>query len=125
MLGALGGPRTDHALANIGLLAHPALQADPVWLFDARCARLSLLVAGEEPATCRLAGRVRDLVSLIPWGETAIGVTTTGLRYPLANEPLLLGQTRGVSNVRTAPEATVTLQAGRLLVIETPVTVGA
>lgn len=139
VLGALGGPRVDHALANVGLLAHPALDGRPACLYDERGARISLLVAPElglasEPGdgpgmpeersvTRTLVGNVGDLVSLIPLGATAFGVTTRGLRYPLIEEPLLVGRTRGVSNVKTDDIATVTLERGRLLVIETPDTV--
>jgi thiamine pyrophosphokinase len=123
LLGALGGPRVDHALANIGLLAHPALNGRRLVLYDERAARLSLLVAAQLPVTVELRGRPGDLVSLLPAGETATGVTTRGLQYPLDGEPLLLGRTRGVSNVRTGTVASVTLESGRLLVIETPATV--
>ena len=124
IVGALGGPRIDHALANVGLLGHPGLVGMDAWLYDERAARLSLLVAPDAagaPVTRELAGRAGDLVSLVPDGGTATGVTTEGLRFPLRGEPLLLGRTRGVSNVRTGANARVTLQSGRLLVIETPV----
>ena len=43
----LGRPRVDHALANVGLLAHPALDGRPACLYDERGARISLLVAPE------------------------------------------------------------------------------
>lgn len=123
IVGALGGPRIDHALANVGLLGHPGLAGVDAWLYDEHGARLSLLVAPDAagaPVARELEGRPGDLVSLVPEGGTAIGVTTEGLRFPLRAEPLLLGRTRGVSNVRTGTVARVTLQAGRLLVIETP-----
>jgi thiamine pyrophosphokinase len=123
IIGGLGGVRLDHALANVGLLAHPALRGLPVVLFDERGARLSLLGApGADGGVVRreLRGRPGDLVSLVPIGETARGVTTTGLRYPLSSEALVLGRTRGISNVRTQPVASVALESGRLLVIETP-----
>ncbi len=123
IVGALGGPRIDHALANVGLLGHPALAGIEAWLYDERGARLSLLVApdaADAPVARELHGRTGDLVSLIPAGGTAIGVTTEGLRFPLLDEPLLLGRTRGVSNVRTGTSARITLKSGRLLVIETP-----
>lgn len=128
VLGALGGPRVDHALANVGLLAHPALEGRAAWLYDERAARISLLVAPQPGATRgspvmrALTGRVGDLVSLVPVGETAVGVSTRGLRYPLTAEPLLVGRTRGVSNVKVDDDAAVTLESGRLLVIETPAT---
>ncbi len=136
LLGALGGARVDHALANVGLLAHPALEGRRAWLYDEQAARVSLLVApgpGEKdrrgsegspgPVVRGLTGRIGDLVSLVPFGETAFGVSTRGLRFPLDGEALVLGRTRGVSNVKTAAEAAVTLERGRLLVIETPATV--
>jgi thiamine pyrophosphokinase len=121
VLGALGGLRIDHALANLSLLQDPALAGVPVQLYDERGARLSLLTA---PSEGRFRGRSGDLVTLLPIGGPAEGVTTEGLRYPLRGETLKLGRSRGLSNVRTAPEARVSLRSGRLLVIETPVTVG-
>jgi thiamine pyrophosphokinase len=125
LIGALGGPRTDHALANLGLLAHPALGARPAWLYDERAARLTLLDAtgNQGPQARALPGPVGGLVSLVPLGGDAAGVDTFGLQYPLVNEPLVLGRTRGVSNVRVDPDASVSLRSGRLLLIETPATV--
>lgn len=123
ILGGLGGPRVDHALANVGLLGHPALDGRPAWLYDEHAARISLLVApgpSEMDVARDYPGRAGDLVSLLPVGGSAAGVTTEGLRFPLAGEPLVLGRTRGVSNVRVAASARITLESGRLLVIETP-----
>ena len=45
LLGALGGPRVDHALANLGLLAQPGTRGPAAWLFDEHAARCSLLAA--------------------------------------------------------------------------------
>lgn len=125
ILGALGGLRIDHALVNVGLLGHPALAGRVVRLFDERAARISLLEAraGQGRVDRQLAGGVDDLVTLVPVGGPAEGVTTRDLRYPLRNETLVAGSSRGLSNVRTAPRAAVSLRAGRLLVIETPATV--
>ena len=120
ILGALGGPRIDHALTNVALLEHPALAGRVAWLFDERGARISLLVG---PGETELAGHVDDLVTLVPVGGRAVGVTTVALRYPLRDETLEAGSSRGLSNVRTAPRAVVSLRDGRLLLIETPVTV--
>jgi thiamine pyrophosphokinase len=123
VLGGLGGARIDHALSNLGLLDHPALGGRPACLYDEHGARISLLVAPDatgRPVARDLRGRAGDLVSLLPDGGTAHGVTTSGLRYPLAAEPLVLGRSRGVSNVRTAQVARIALESGRLLVIESP-----
>jgi thiamine pyrophosphokinase len=120
VLGAFGGGRLDHALANIALLAHPSLAERSIELLDGRT-RVRLLVApGPDggAATLALDGRVGDLVSLLPAGGDVEEVTTSGLRYPLVDEPLPLGPARGVSNVRLAAAARVTLRRGRLLVVE-------
>jgi thiamine pyrophosphokinase len=124
VLGALGGRRLDHALANLTLLAHPDLAGRPLTIL-ATDARVRLLDAAGRagPATrLELSGRIGDLVTLLPVGGDALGVTTEGLRYPLEGEPIREGQTRGLSNVRIAARATVTIGSGRLLVIETPAT---
>ena len=121
VLGAFGGPRLDHALANVWLLAHPAFAAAEVILLDAE-ARVSLLTAPDVagvPVTRTLPGRTGALVSLLPFGGEARGITTRGLRYPLTDEPLAVGPARGLSNVRVGPDAAVTLREGRLLVVET------
>jgi thiamine pyrophosphokinase len=123
IIGALGGSRIDHALANVELLGHPAIAGRPAVMYDRDGARLSLLVAPDPvggAVTRALAGRLGDLVSLIPLGGSARGVTTDGLQFPLRGEELAVGRTRGVSNVRTRTPAGITLESGRLLVIETP-----
>jgi thiamine pyrophosphokinase len=118
LLGALGGARFDHALANAWLLAHPALAGRTVLLLDA-VARVRLLDARQGPAAVELRGRAGDLVTLLPFGADAAGITTEGLAYPLRDEPLVVGPARGLSNVRSGPQARVSLRAGRLLVVET------
>ena len=123
ILGGLGGVRVDHAIANLALLQHPALEDRAARLYDEAGSRLSLLAGPDDhgrPGVRELTGRVGDLVSLIPLGESADDVVTDGLRYPLDGETLILGRARGLSNVRTAPTARVTVGSGRLLVIETP-----
>jgi thiamine pyrophosphokinase len=121
ILGALGGRRFDHALANIGLLALPDPAAATMELLDATT-RVRLLRApapGGGEAALELRGAEGDLVSLLPLGATAEGVTTRGLAYPLAGEELHPGPARGLSNVRTSATAIVSLRRGSLVVVET------
>ena len=66
--------------------------------------------------------RVGDLVSLLPLGDGVEGVTTSGLQYPLTDEPLPAGPARGLSNVRQEAAATVTVRRGLLLIVESPAT---
>jgi len=120
VLGALGGQRLDHTLANIALLAHPALANAAARLLDA-ATRVSLMTG---PAAAVFEGRRGDLVSLLPMSGDAAGITTEGLEYPLHGESLGLGPARGLSNVRLGPTAAITLQGGRLLVVEVAARIG-
>jgi len=122
IVGAFGG-RLDHALTNIWLLALPRLAGLDVELLD-EATRVSRVqsVADEGPIRRELPGRIGDIVSLLPLGGTVIGVTTEGFRYPLRDEPLTVGPSRGLSNVRLAASAAVTIRRGLLLVVETPAT---
>lgn len=113
VLGALGGTRADHGLANVWLLAHPALSGRAVSLVDDR-ARIRLLSPGRHG----LGGRIGDLVSLLPYAGDAGGLTTRGLRYPLLDEPLRTGSSRGLSNVREAIDARIDVKTGMVLVVE-------
>jgi thiamine pyrophosphokinase len=124
ILGALGGSRIDHALANAALLSMPALTGTDVRIVaaDVRIRSLASDAAGGAVARAALDGRIGDLVSLLPVGGDAVGITTSGLAYPLDDETLKDGLTRGLSNRRTEPVASVELRSGRLLLIETPVT---
>ena len=126
ILGATGGARIDHALANIALLAMPELDGRSAWLMTPR-STIRLLRGNEgrdgPTAAARLRGGPADTVSLVPFGGDAVGVTTAGLRYPLSDATLSLGSPRGVSNVIEVGGAHVALEDGRLLIIETPATI--
>jgi thiamine pyrophosphokinase len=120
VLGAFGGPRLDHALANVWLLAHPGLAGVAVALLDAR-SRVTAIAAPDpagRPLTRAVRGPVGGAVSLLPLAGDVEGITTSGLRYPLLDEPLRVGPARGLSNVREAPDASVTVRSGTLLVVE-------
>lgn len=109
ILGGLGG-RSDQALANLLLLAMPALEgidaifADGGWTIR--------LIRPEQQ--CRLEGTPGDRLSLIPLGGAAEGVRTTGLVYPLDDETLRFGPARGVSNVFEASVVVISLRCGLL-----------
>jgi thiamine pyrophosphokinase len=117
VIGALGGERIDHGLANVWLLGDPRLDGCDVRLLDASV-RIRLVGPGDTD----LGGRIGDLVTLLPFGGDAAGLTTEGLRYPLRDEALRSGPSRGLSNVRDAGAARLTVGSGRILVVETPAT---
>jgi thiamine pyrophosphokinase len=64
-----------------------------------------------------MRGAPGELLSLLALGGPAHGVVTDGLEYPLRDETLVPGSTRGVSNVFTGDIATVTVADGTLLAV--------
>jgi thiamine pyrophosphokinase len=122
VLGAMGG-RIDHELANMLLLAMPALKGARVVLAHG-AEQLFAIDARDGETTARLHGHAGDTVSLLPFNGDAHGITTTGLEYPLRDESLFVGPARGVSNVMLADETSVTLRAGMLLCVVTESEIG-
>jgi thiamine pyrophosphokinase len=112
IFGALGG-RLDQTLANIMLLAHPALADRRVELVT-EFQRAWLVTEYAE-----VEGQVGDLISLVPIGGDVLVAETMGLRWPLTNEVLAVGPARGVSNEMTAALAAITITYGTLLCIHT------
>lgn len=107
VLAATGG-RLDHALENLALLGRLAGQAE-VELVD----EVARIVAVQGPAT--LSTTPGQTVSLVPLGRCE-RVTTAGLRWALAAEPLDLLRRTGVSNVAEGNEIRLVVEGGTLLV---------
>ena len=115
VVGAFGGPRLDHLLGNVLLLAHEDFAAIDVALVTERATFRSVL----GPGILELEGAPGDWVTLEPLSEVARGVATDGLRYPLRQDELVRGSTRGVSNELTGRRGSVDLAEGLLLVVVT------
>ena len=107
-----GGGRHDHLLANALVLAHDDY-ADLELEARVGPARLTVIRTRAE-----LRGAPGSLLSLLPLGGPARGIHTEGLRYPLHDEELAPGTTRGVSNEFLASTAVVSLRAGVLLAVQ-------
>jgi thiamine pyrophosphokinase len=110
VLAALGG-RLDQTLANVLLLAMPALVGQDVRLIDGP--QTAFVVRGEATIT----GNPGDTVSLLPVGGEARGVTTRGLLYPLQEGTLPFGPALGISNELTSPQAHIRVRDGLLLCV--------
>jgi thiamine pyrophosphokinase len=108
-----GGKRLDHHLAELALLA--SARFAPLRL-DARIGRARAIPvhAGEGLS---LTGEPGAVLTLIPLGGPARGITTTGLRWPLRAETLEPGSTRGVSNQIVDGRVRVALTGGALLAV--------
>ena len=109
MLAGDGG-RLDHQLSTLLLLGserYAGVQVDALvgeaWVHVIRGSRTFAGVPGE-------------LVTLLPVGR-AEGITTDGLVYPLRDETLEAGSSRGVSNVFEANTARVDVERGVLLAV--------
>lgn len=106
ILGAFGG-RVDQFLANVMLLN----QARRMAIVDA--ASEMWVGKGNEG----IEGSKGDILSLIPLDERVEGIVTEGLEYPLRNETLERGSTRGISNVMLSQRAAVLWTRGTLLIV--------
>jgi len=114
--GATGG-RLDMTIGNLSLLAHPDLKTPTTLINGAE--EVHLLHAGE---MLTLVGKSEELISLLPIQPGTSIVTTIGLKYPLKNEPLVYGLSRGISNQLTGNRGTVHLESGLLCVVHTRTT---
>ena len=110
VVAALGG-RLDQTLASIFLLTSQGLATCDVRLVDGH---QEVLVIHN---TTLLTGKAGDRVSLLPINGAVMGVTTSGLYFPLMGETLYPHQTRGVSNHMIDNQAQITVQQGFLLCI--------
>ena len=110
VMGALGA-RWDQTMANLLLPVTADFFDVHIRLIDGS-QEVMLLRGGN---TLNIHGQGGDIVSLIPLGGNAYGITTHGLEYPLDGETLFFGATRGVSNVLLNEDATIQLRDGLLL----------
>jgi len=110
VFGGLGN-RWDQSIANILLLASSNFVDLDVRLVEAD-QMIRVLRPGKKH---EITGSLGDIVSLIPLGGDATGIRTSGLHYPLDNEELRLGSTRGISNILDQAPASVEICEGILL----------
>jgi thiamine pyrophosphokinase len=113
LLGALGG-RLDQTIANVLILAQREWPV-PVTLVEEE--QVAAVVRGGETLT--LMAPVGGTVSLVPLSAQVTGITYRGLVYPLVNATLALGSTRGISNEVAEPGATIYIEGGIALVVQT------
>ena len=112
VLGALGA-RWDMTIANLFLSASPEFSKVTIRLIDGH--QEIILLRGKGELTFK--GKKGDILSIVPLGQDAYGVTLRGLEYPLKDDVLKFGATRGISNVLIDDTATVYLKKGLLLCI--------
>jgi thiamine pyrophosphokinase len=112
IFGALGG-RIDQTVANVLIAVQP--EFGDVDIRIVKGAQTAFLIRDHAV----LDGEPGDVVSLIPLGGDATGVTTEGLEWSLDDETLHFGSTRGISNVQKREQAQVRVRQGQLLCVVT------
>jgi thiamine pyrophosphokinase len=110
VVGGHGG-RLDHLLANALTLSGPARAGIDVDVITGT-GRLHVVTDRR-----RLTGRPGELITLLALHGPAGGVTTNGLAFPLDDETLHPGSSRGVSNQFVDTDAWVSVTDGTVLVV--------
>ncbi len=113
ILGATGG-RMDHAIGNIHLMYQCMKQGIPCAIYD-EWNKIQLI---EKEAVLEKKTAYGTYVSFLPFFESAQNVTLKGFRYPLTHATLEKGTTLAISNEIEADKASVTVEKGILICIE-------
>jgi thiamine pyrophosphokinase len=110
--GALGG-RWDMTFANVLLLASPIYNGINFKIFGTKTTGY-ILRSGE---TQKLKSKPGTIVSIIPLGGSATGITYNGLKWPLENATLPFGTPKGVSNQTIQNVSEIYLETGIILIL--------
>ena len=111
-----GGGRLDHQFGFVAAMFNPKLRnckVEALW-------QNNRLFALQGPANCDIATQVGDTVAIQSFSDKSEKISTTGLQWQLTNESLNNFDTRGVSNIATKEQVSVSVELGQLLVIHQP-----
>lgn len=111
LLVGITGLRFDHQLVNLNIIEKFCTQLDIETQDDYGIG--SFIVAAQNPATATFKSFAGQQISLIAFRRVE-GITTQGLKYPLANEDLEWAVRDGLSNEALAEEFSVSVQRGNL-----------
>ncbi len=106
------GKRQDHAISNLLLLKQFADTETRAYIVDENN---EIYFTNSENT---IYGKKGDIVSIIPITGNLCGVTTKGLDYPLNDETLIFGESRGVSNIMTSDKCKITIKSGSGFIIK-------
>lgn len=112
LLGALGGERNDHSVANIQLLHY----------ITSKGARGTIYHGNEvytafSGGTLTLSAELKGYISVFSLSEESRGVTIKNLKYTLDNAALYSYMPVGVSNKFLGRECSITVEEGSLLAV--------
>ncbi|MCX5849181.1 MAG: thiamine diphosphokinase [Deltaproteobacteria bacterium] len=107
---ALGG-RIDHTLANVFLLCKGLEKGIRIYMVDEYG---EAFVLDKKTSFINETGKTVSLVALSPEVK---GINLTGFLYPMKEGKLIMGESRGVSNIINEARASISVQHGLLLII--------
>ncbi len=111
-----GGGRLDHQFGFVAAMFNPKLRnckVEALW-------QNNRLFALQGPANCDITTQIGDTIALHSFSNRSEKISTSGLQWQLTNESLNNFETRGVSNIATKEQVSVSVELGQLLVIHQP-----
>lgn len=108
------GDRIDHMLGNVAVLLY-ALENDSSAAMIDENNRIRMT---DSKMTILRQEQHGKYVSVFPYGGQASGVTLKGFKYPLSDGVLAINESLGVSNEIVADVASLEVERGILLVVE-------
>ena len=112
ILGALGGERNDHSVANIQLLHYIATKGARGTIYHG-----DEVFTAFSDGTLKLGADLKGYVSVFSLTDESRGVTIENLKYPLDNATLYSYMPIGVSNEFLGEESRIEVKDGTLLVV--------
>lgn len=113
LFGVLGG-RWDMSLSNIMLAASIKYSRMNISLCEKQC-RMHIMHGN---TSLILEGHPGQFFSLVPLSADVQGVTIRGFEYPLENDTLQFGSSRGLSNLLLTTKGGISTTTGILLVVQ-------
>ncbi|EYE89283.1 hypothetical protein Q428_03135 [Fervidicella metallireducens AeB] len=111
IISGIGG-RFDHSLGNVALLHFIKEKGANGYIKSEYC---DIFLCSDE---LEIKGKIGDIISLIPFKNSASGLFTTGLKYSLNGEDIKFGRCIGISNVMINDTCTIKVSNGEILVIK-------
>lgn len=110
------GTRFDHSFANIGLLSILLEQGIQGEIMDPHNRIFMMDKSHSGVVRIQKHQSREEYISLIPYTEKVTGITLDGFKYPLINETLTIGISRGISNELIKEEGLIQIEEGILIV---------
>ncbi|MBE5956853.1 MAG: thiamine diphosphokinase [Lachnospiraceae bacterium] len=110
------GTRFDHSFANIGLLSMLLEKGVKGEILDPHNRIFMMDKDHSGHVRIRKQRDCEEYISLIPYTEQVTGITLNGFKYPLKNETLTIGISRGISNELIKEEGLIQIEEGILII---------